>query len=297
MDKRIYSNYGGIQIQELLAVKHGIKPVLRTVIKPENIESLKKICVNEGLSYMIKSFNQLYVSKFDSPINVIYISKSKGLLRKAHLSEKLGVGKLVGSRKLLGELLGYPSCCVEFFLEALKNRGSPYPIKTYLKTKGKPSFLANNIFKMESRLWSEELEVFQRNPDFANRISNLFLISHIPCSYTCKESVKIGREILSLLKGEEPELAKEIVSTLKKPLLFFDDFNWMIFDGKVNGNAINYTSILSPLSLMPENIVDKFGEGDKVKVEKEVVEIFKEGKIIHRIKKKREYNGILLDFS
>ena len=291
MDRKTYFNYGGIQVQELLAVKHGIKPLLRTAIHPENIKSVEIICKEKGLFSMIKPFSQLYTTKFDSPINIIYISRSKDILRKAYLSEKSG------DRKLLGELLGYPSCCVEFFLDALKNGKFPYPVKTYLKTKGKPSFLLNSIFKMESRLDSKELEIFQSNPDFANRISCLFLISHIPCSYTCKDSIKIGRKMLTLLEREEPRLAKEIVFTLKKPLLFFNDFNWVIFDGKVVGKTIDYTSVLPPLSLMQESLVNKFREGDKVKVGKELVEIFKGDEIIHEIKKKHEYDGILLDFS
>lgn len=291
MDRKIYSNYGGIQIQELLAVKHGIKPLLRTVIQPENIKSVKMICREKGLFSMIKSFSQLYGASLDSPINIIYISRSKDLLRKAYLSEKSE------NRRLLGELLGYPSCCVEFFLETLENRKFPHPVKTYLKTGGKPSFLVNNIFKMESRLGSKELEIFQRNPDLSTRISRLFFISHIPCSYTCKKSIKIGRKMLTLLKRKEPKLEKEIVFTLKKPLLFFDDLDWVIFEGKVNGNIVKYTSILPPLSLMQENLLNKFRDGDKVKVGKEVVEIFKDDEIIHRIKKKHEYDGIILDFS
>lgn len=291
MDMKARSNYGGIQIQEWLSVKYGIKPLLRTVIGLGNIKNIEMLCKKEGLFSITKSFNKLYGANLDSPINIIYISKSKDLLRKAYMSEKSE------DRRLLGELLGYPSCCVEFFLEALKNLKSPHPVKTYLKTKGKPSFLVNNIFKMESRLGSKELEIFQGNPDFADRVSHLFLISHIPCSYTCKKSIKIGMEMLHLLEREKPELAKKIVFTLKKPLLFFDDFNWMIFNGKISGNTIDYTSVSPPLSLIPEKIHNKFREGNRVKVGKEYVEIFKDDKMIHRIEKKHEYDGILLNFS
>lgn len=291
MNRKTYYNYGGIQIQELLAVKHGIKPLLRTVIQPENIKIVKMICKEKGLFSVIKSFSQFYGVNLDSPINIIYVSKSKDLLRKAYLSEKSE------DRKLLGELLGYPSCCVDFFLDLLKSGKFLYPVKTYLKTEGKPSFLTNNIFKMESRLDSKELEIFQNNLDFANRISHLFLISHIPCSYTCKESIKMGREMLKLLKREKPDLSKEIMFTLKKPLLYFDDFSWILFDGKVNSNTISYSSISSPLSLMQESLVNKFREGNKARVGKEFVEIFKGDKAIHRIRKEHQHHGIILDFS
>ena len=289
MDKNKHSIYG-IQIQEWLAVKHGIKPLLRTAIQPENFKNVEMICKEKGLFSLMKSFNQLYGANLGSPINIIYISKSEEVLRKAYLSEKSM------DRKLLGKLLGYPSCCVEFFSETLRNTKLYFPVKTYIKTGDKPSFLTNNIFKMESRLDSKKLEIFQSNPDFADRVSHLFLISHIPCSYNCKGSIKIGKKILRLLEREYPELAKEIVSILKKPLLFFNDFNWIVFDGKVDGTAVNYTSVLPPLSLMQESLVKKFSEGNKVEVGNEFIEIFKEDKMVHRIKKKHEYDGIVLDF-
>lgn len=291
MGIKLRSELGGIQIQELLAVKHGLKPVLRTVTQKCNAKNIKKVCRKNGLLYMIKPFTQLYGVHLDQAINIIYISKSRDLLKKAYLSEKSE------DRKSLGELLGYPRCCVEFFSHQLKHSKLPFPVKTYIKTRGKPSFLVNNILKLESRLSSKALEEYQKNPDFANRISHLFLISHVPCSYTCKKSIKMGREILDLLKREEPELAEEIVFRLKRPVLYFDDLNWLIFNGKVNSDTISYTSMLPPLSLMPESIVKKFREGDKVKVGEEYIEIFKNNKGIHRIEKKDEYNGILLDFS
>jgi len=291
IDSNLSYYYYGIHIQEWLAVKHGIKPVLRTVLRTDKFEYVEKLCRKEGLSSLIKPFTQLYGTKLNSPINIIYVSRSKDLLEEAYLSDKSG------DREKLGELLGYPSCCVDFFSEALKDAESPFPVKTYLKTNGKPSFLVNNVFKLESRLSSSGVEKIQKNPDFANRISHLFLISHIPCSYTCKESIDTGKEILTLLKREEPEVAKEIEFTLRKPLLFFDDFNWIIFNGKASGNTLDYASILPPLSLMPGNVVSKFRDGDKVEVGKEYVEIFRNGEIIHRIKKKHKYDGILLDFS
>lgn len=289
MDKNKHSIYG-IQIQEWLAVKHGIKPLLRTAIHPENFKNVEMICKEKGLFSLMKSFNQLYGANLGSPINIIYISKSEEVLRKAYMSEKSE------DRRLLGELLGYPSCCVEFFLEFLEKGKFPFSVETHLKTEGKPSFFVNSIFKMESRLGSKELEIFQSNPDFADRISHLFLISHIPCSYNCKGSIKIGKKILRLLEREYPELAKEIVSILKKPLLFFNDFNWIVFDGKVDGTTVNYNSVLPPLSLMQESLVKKFSEGNKVEVGNEFIEIFKEDKMVHRIKKKHEYDGIVLDF-
>ena len=289
--RRHGSDTYGIRLQELLAVKYGIKPLLRTVLRTDDPKGVERLCRENKLFCMVKSFNKLYGSVLNPPVKIVYISATKDLLNEAYTSDKSG------DRKHLGELLGYPPCCVEFFLGVLQHFDLPFPIKTYNETNGKPSFLANNIFKMESRLRVEELKRFQKNPDFARRVSHLFLISHVPCSYRCKESIRIGREMLDMLEMEEPELAREIVSVLKKPLLFFDDLRWIIFNGKVEGNILNYSSISPPFSLLEKEFVGMFEKGDTIRVGKEFIEIYGEGRIIHRVEKKHEYDGVLLDFS
>jgi hypothetical protein len=278
----------GIQLQEILAVKHGIKPLLRTVMKPEFVDGFERFCANNNLLFMKKPFSELFGTSLDPPILMVYVSKSKEMIDKGHQADK------TFDRKLLGEVLGYPDCCVEFFLD---NANAVYPAESFRKTIGKPSYYANNVMKMESRLNSERLKIYQQDIGFGTRTSNLFLISHVPCSYTCKKSMEIGRNVLSLIEKESPEFAGKLVGTLKRPFLFFDDFNWMIFDGKIKNDTLTYASILPPASMLPESLIKKFREGDASKVGKKSIEIFKDGKIVHVIEKKHESDGILLDFS
>ena len=101
MEFDLYQRYG-IHVQELLAVKYNIKPVLRTSLNPEHFNGLEAICREDGLFSSMKTFNRIYGSDLDSPLNIIYISKSKEHIRNAYLSEKSG------DRKSLGKLLGYP---------------------------------------------------------------------------------------------------------------------------------------------------------------------------------------------
>jgi len=123
---------------------------------------------------------------------------------------------------------------------------------SFLRTKGKLFFYANNIFKLETRLGSEKSrKIISENPNFLVNVPPFYLISHIPCSFNCKKTIMIGKEILKVLERETPNFAKKLLNTMKKTFLFFDDFNWIIFDGEVNNNELKYNRVLPNNSLFP----------------------------------------------
>lgn len=166
------------------------------------------------------------------------------------------------------------------------------------KTKSKPKFYLNNIFNFQSRIFNEEKRLLKlKKLIFINRynpIDFFYLIPHVPCSYDCKESIKFARQILKILKVEMPEFAKEAVLALKRPFLFFDDFNWVAFDGYVKGDKIIYDRVAPYKSLYPQS---KFKRGDELKVSNKEIFVSKEGELIHKIQKKGEQDGIVIDFS
>lgn len=94
--------------QELLAVKEGIKPVMRTGLGSNYAikNKLTEFCKEFNLHMVIKSFTSIHGEEFE---NIVYVSKSKELTKQAYEAEK---GRDV---KKLGELLGYPECCVNFY--------------------------------------------------------------------------------------------------------------------------------------------------------------------------------------
>lgn len=64
-------------------------------------------------------------------------------------------------------------------------------------------------------------------------------------------------------------MAYDIENTLKKPILFFDDFRFLVFNGKANKNYIIYNSISAPHSLLEKELVNKFKSGNKLIVNSE----------------------------
>jgi len=128
-------------------------------------------------------------------------------------------------------------------------------------------------------------------------IPPLYLISHIPCSFNCKESIKTEKDILKVLKIEAPDFAEKTVNALKKVFLFFDDFNWVVFDGKVKNNELKDYKVLPYKSLIPKEKIKLIKEGNKIKIFNDEVLIIKDDETLLKIPKREKYDGIFIDFN
>ena len=125
----------------------------------------------------------------------------------------------------------------------------------------------------------------------------LNFISHIPCSYDCKKSIAIGKKTYNLFKKYYPKLGLEIRSILSKPVLFFDLFKWIVFDGKIDKNMnLHYKKIVPPISLIDSKLIKVFSSGDNVKVSGKNIKVYKGKNLIHKYQKKDEIDGFIIDF-
>jgi len=284
-----------LSIQEFLAVKNDIRPVMRQGLEKESIDTIKRKVEKEKMCLLLKTLdiprlvnkNQIFKER-----NIVaYISKSMELAKQTYRAD------IESDDKNFGRLLGYPECCVDFYQHKIPHPTGDefsFVLHTFSNTNDKSSFYTNNIFNFQSRLPTKhKLDIFDSFKEMLEERIRLFLISHIPCSYRCKESIRIGSEILKLLENENQQFAGNVVSFLRKTFLVLDDFNWVSFDGKVNGNSICYRTAKPFLTLYPP---DKFIQGNKVIVDSNEIKIFKDGDLLHEIRKPDKNFGIL-DFS
>lgn len=99
-----------------------------------------------------------------------------------------------------GELLGYPSCCVQAYSE-------PY-----------------SGFRTET---PEDATDFRKYPFHLNRFPRLRwtrkLLSHYPCHYECDASLEIGQRRLELLKEYDPDRAASVQHYLSSFILAVKD--------------------------------------------------------------------------
>jgi len=279
-------------LQEFLAVIAGKKPVLAVTFPDKSQRELIK-----------SNFSNLniYCSKkpcFSSQ-QVCAISRDKSLAKQT--AEYLSV-----DTREQGRLLGYPECCVKQHADfSIRDLGLNAPLIVYqsYKNSKKCSFLTNNLLNFYSRLGKEKKnfehlnKYYYLNRSFPVSLWNLQFISHTPCSYDCKESIKMGKEVQKLLKKYAPDIEKIVSYTLSKPVLFFDLFKWIIFEGKVKESTLFYKRIIPPISLVESSFFDIIKKGNKVVVDENKVEILRDNLSLYLYSKKNEQDGFILDFN
>jgi hypothetical protein len=296
---------GSSQLPMFMAVVKGVKPLMDDWVAVERYQDFKQMCERyhlyvtpncifrelpksaienaEGKEILTTTKSQ--ATPFDprakEGVLHLYISSSKKIIEEA---PKFGwytmiVDDAVISNPLMdnlryGLLLGYPKCCVSFFINDRQGVNQIY--EAYKNTHGEPSFYCNPFLH-----------------DF-----HYFLTHNFPCSFRCKETTKQARNLLKAIREEEPEYAKKIEYHLKLPLLAFHIRDAIAFEGKMSNGEIRYSnSYYLSFPNIGKAPYKKFQEGNRVKVTQDRILIFKDEMLLHSIKKEREDTGFLLKFS
>jgi len=293
-DKENHFQFFGVGCQFYFLLKYGFKPVIRIhldshFLTPENFQEVWRSV--SPFKILISRFDSTFQgARIQEPEYCAYLSLDSAKARAAFKAEKNN------DKKALGRLLGYPDCCVENFIKYNPERDSDLVIKAALSTTLKPSFYCNSIFNLESKISSSQVKLLSRHPEVFQDSFYLFLVGHVPCSFDCQRSIKIGKKTLEILKKEIPSLAQEIEFALKKPVLYFDYLNWAIFEGCVRGNQLFYTRVFPYRSFFSGQKLNLIKAGNKLIVGDKHISVFKEEKLIAKIKKDNKNQGILIDF-
>ena len=212
----------------------------------------------------------------------VFVSKSRELLVEA---KKFGWYPVItGNRSInkpfidhlrFGGILGYPECCVEFFRRYNDWNRYSHPFEALKNTKGAPSYRCNN-FLMDS---------------------SYSLIHHLPCSYDCQKTIELAKRVDEAIEDVEPGFSKATSEMLKKPLLVFNEKNFIIFDGELmegNGETtITYSACqyFSNPSRPNDNIgfFEEVLQGDNMSINDSAIEIRKGGERIMATRKKPEW--------
>lgn len=271
--------YTGIDIQSYLLLKERLKPVIRVLLERNVLEDAKKAVEKLGIKLIAREFKQLYGGHLEKKAIIAYYSLDKNLCKQAMTAEQ------EGKRKEFGQLLGYPDCCIDNFIKNLVN-GVDYTLVSLHNVRTRASFYCNNLFVFDSKLDSFQLKTYFDNHNILYGPHQLFLIRHVPCSFDCKHSIKIGKITLKLLKNNSPDLFEKILGTLKRPLLYWNYFEWVLFNGYQEGNEVKYDGILNYESLLNDKIKKIFENGNKFKVDNEKISVFNSNENIEEIPRK-----------
>ena len=179
---------------EIIFLLNDLKPVVRQAFYSHEIPAIQQFSTKHNLHVATSRFKVLLsedVGTFSNlgeriPLNDsrqgmlhVYISKDEA---KAHLAHYF---ELVQNDESLGNLLGYPECCITYFLSSF-SKDTPNPIQN------------------------------QSDPllNLTKRDQDAVLISHFPCSQNCEKSVIIAKRNITYLEKYYPGRAYELKQTL-----------------------------------------------------------------------------------
>lgn len=188
----------------------------------------------------------------------------------------ISVNKPFVDHLIFGKYLGFPDCCIYFFRRFNNWHLYSHPYETLKNTpllegRARGSHYCNN-FLMD--------HVY-------------FFIHHIPCSYRCENTVRLAKAVEEKIREVEPDYVRITKEFLKKPLLVFGEMNFIMFDGKLEGNAIEYTDCeYFDNPARAEEKIDFFDDikrGNSMVVDRSKVNIIDDGSTIKTVKRKPEW--------
>jgi hypothetical protein len=218
---------------DLIAAKAGLKKSTR--VECFNMDDFKiKNKDFKKHNLIAISSDEILFGKFN-----VYISKLKRYALEAKkcdpsykiIKNKKSFNDVVEDVGRFSELIGYPSCCINQYVESALQSENLASNKTFLKIPKRISFVFNNIL---------------------NGVSNIFISFHVPCSFSCKKTLAHNQKIFNAIKKLSPSFAQEIEKLLKRPYLIFlqpqlsayaswDMRKGFMFRGKVKKNELVYS--------------------------------------------------------
>ncbi len=180
--------------QEITYLLSDAKPVIRQGFTTEELSRVERFCREQNLHLVTSTFKVLFADEGvysnkgvriagNDPrpgLYFVYISKDeqKALLASYH--------ELMNDHRALGLVLGYPTCCVDFFTLNFKAKRT-------------------------------NLQLPPTNPytNLSKREQDCVLLSHFPCQSDCEKSMLLAKKYLDVLAKVDRERAKEIVEQLK----------------------------------------------------------------------------------
>ncbi|MBI2103247.1 DUF483 domain-containing protein [Candidatus Woesearchaeota archaeon] len=180
--------------QEILLLIAGAKPVVRQGFYEYELPVIEKFC-NENEIYLAKSSFKVHLADESSysnkGIRLPLTDQRSGMFfvyfsLDQYKAWQASVAELKCDDKELGRMLGYPSCCVEFFCKRFSEANPNLQLK--------PTNMFTNLTK---------------------RAHDCVLLSHFPCSSNCSESITIGKRYLDLIQKWDQERADQLKKELQ----------------------------------------------------------------------------------
>lgn len=245
---------------EILLVRSGLKPCARIAVGEDACDDFEQLLNELGLEgkksdfKVIMEFRGLYSTKGSlvSPDNsakghfFYYIATDEKTALNASNAEKRQ------DPESLGRILGYPKCCINFFIE---NRN--------FQLASENDYILPALRADEKREFSFLLNVFARYFDFA-------LVSHSPHRLDCRESERMAQKNFDWLMRQDETMGLTYQRFMCGVGIYLDDGVVYLPRAELEGKKIFYDKVLTSPSNHP---ISKLFDGKTASIEDDILVI------------------------
>lgn len=235
----------------------GLKPVITVEYQEKefsefepNIPEIEKC----GLRVTVRDVGREPFTPLDA--NPRSMSKRTGrqvfISRRKEHAERLIRAYEAGDYRAIGLLLGYPSCCVARYLRRIGRGSDPHLLvsnSAFLAEQRRlPAALppeANFLAHYDGRIKDSRV---LRDPLFRSIFFGLFpyaMADHLPCSLSCRRSLRRGRLITAAIRRHNPEWYAAAARFNGNPVLYLDDFRFYVLEaGSCRPEGLDYRAVI-----------------------------------------------------
>lgn len=224
-----------IKSLEVLYIIEDVKPCARILVFEDEIQNVQNFLNKNKINTTISDFKvvkQTTQSEFYSDTSTkipknssqkghffVYLSKNEETTKKAKLMEEKD------NNKELGELLGYPECCCDFFINNFNEKNTDLTRKILANSNGYEFSFYTNI---------------------AGRHFDVALLSHFPHSFECNPSIKIAKDHLRIIQKYSKQLAVMFSGILQSVVVYTNNEGiFLLRKYEKIDNEIIYSDVLT----------------------------------------------------
>jgi hypothetical protein len=219
--RRLPYPLGSGQAEEL-ALAGGLKPAVRQLLQPTEVEAAARRFSRAGWEMVIPGFRLvreqdrfqvLPVEEAPAGLVPVFVGRDRARLEEAAACES---ARDETASRAMGRLLGYPECCIEGYLEAPRPRSNlALAAAAWTRTSGSPLPRLNGV----------DLAIFHFLP-------------WAPCTYRCDASLRYADAVAALVARQYPQFVIAIDSTLAAHRLVVSDEVQVSIRGQRTGDEI-----------------------------------------------------------
>ncbi|MBI2134510.1 hypothetical protein HYU09_00835 [Candidatus Woesearchaeota archaeon] len=252
---KIFANY--TRSLEIFYLLNNLKMAVRLDANQDELAKIKDFCSKNNLFLEISDFKVVKTAdrgkgNYANIVKRVSINNANPGLYHLYISRdknKANFLKILESKnddRAVGEILGYPECCIDFFT---KNRKKQEKIQNDYML---PTLNNSNGFE------------FPFYTNHAMRYFDITLLSHFPHDFNCKESVNIAKENLRTIKKYSPELAGKFENMLKSAVLYTENDGIFAFkDYKLKDNILEYDEIMPTIK---NELFNQLSQNKKIEI-------------------------------